>query len=403
MIPTIPLLDLNAQYRSIKAEIDAAISDVISRAAFIRGIDVDAFEQEFAVFCEAEACAAVGNGTDALYLALRSLGIGPGDEVVTVAHTFIATTEAITQCGARPVLIDIRADTMLLDPERLEMAITPRTKAVIPVHLYGQPCDMDAILKVAHRHGLKVIEDAAQAHGARWRHRRIGSIGDVTCFSFYPGKNLGAFGDGGAIVSNDRALVDTARMLSNHGRHTKYIHSREGVNSRLDGLQAAVLRVKLRHLDEWNGARQRIANRYLSALAPLGEGLPMPRPECEPVWHQFVITVAHREELQALLKENGIETGVHYPCPLHLQPAYTHLGVQEGSLPITERVAARVLSLPVFPELTEAQVDRVAAMVLDGIARREKCLKTVSQHSLETQDTAAVLAGPEYAHVVAEA
>jgi dTDP-4-amino-4,6-dideoxygalactose transaminase len=369
MTSKIPSSDLNAQYRTIKDEIDAAIADVIARSAFIRSADVDAFEQEFATYCEAEACAAVGNGTDALYLALRALGVGPGDEVITVAHTFIATTEAITQCGARPVLIDICDDTMLLDPERLEMAITPRTKAVIPVHLYGQPCDMDAILTVARRHRIKVVEDAAQAHGARWRGRRVGSLGDVACFSFFPGKNLGAFGDAGAVVSNDRTLINTVRVLSNHGRHSKYIHSCEGVNSRLDGLQAAILRVKLGHLDEWNAARRRIAERYFAALAALGASVPTVRPECEPVWHQFVIKVEHRDELQGLLKQKGVETGIHYPCPLHLQPAYEHLGMGEGSLPVTERVVARILSLPIYPEMTKLQADRVAAMVLEGAAR----------------------------------
>jgi dTDP-4-amino-4,6-dideoxygalactose transaminase len=375
MASKIPLLDLNAQYQTIKAEIDEAMADVIGRSAFIRGPDVDAFEEEFAKFCDAEACAAVGNGTDALYLVLRALGIGSGDEVVTVAHTFIATTEAITQCGAQPVFVDIRDDTMLLNPERLEAAITPRTRAVIPVHLYGQPCNMDPILEVARARGLKVIEDAAQAHGARWRGRRIGSISDAACFSFYPGKNLGAYGDGGSIVSNDRSLIDTVRMLSNHGRHTKYIHSREGVNSRLDGLQAAILRVKLRYLDEWNAARRHIASRYMAVLGPLGVGLPAVQSECEPVWHQFVIAVEHRDELQSMLKMEGIETGIHYPCPLHLQPAYAYLGVREGSLPVTERVAARILSLPIFPEMTEVEVGRVATKICDGIAARHRSLE----------------------------
>jgi dTDP-4-amino-4,6-dideoxygalactose transaminase len=367
MSQRIVLADLNAQYRAIKTEIDTTIADVIARSAFIRSADVAAFEDEFAAFCQAEACAAVGNGTDAIYLALRALGIGPGDEVITVAHTFIATTEAITQCGARPVLVDVRDDTMLLDPERLEAAITSRTKAVIPVHLYGQLCDMDAIGAVARQYGLKIIEDAAQAHGARWRGQRVGSIGDATCFSFYPGKNLGAFGDAGAVVSNDRRLIETVRILSNHGRLSKYIHSREGVNSRLDGLQAAILRVKLRHLEQWNAARRRIAGWYLSALAGPEVGLPVVRPECEPVWHQFVICVRHRDELQALLRESGIETGVHYPCPLHLQPAYAHFGMAEGSLPITERAVARILSLPIFPEMTQTQLQQVATAVRDGV------------------------------------
>jgi dTDP-4-amino-4,6-dideoxygalactose transaminase len=367
----IPLVDLRTQYESIRSEIDSAMVDVIERSAFIRGADVDAFEREFAAFCQAEGCAGVANGTDALFLSLRALGIGPGDEVVTVAHTFIATTEAITQCGARPVLVDVRADTMLMDPERLEAAITPRTKAVIPVHLYGQPCDMDAIMSVARRCGLKVIEDAAQAHGARWRGRRVGGIGDAACFSFYPGKNLGAYGDGGAVVSNDRSFIDTVRMLSNHGRHSKYIHTREGVNSRLDGLQAAVLRVKMRHLEAWNAARRRIAGRYLSALAASGAQLPSIRPECEPVWHLFVIRVAYRETVREGLNAAGIETGVHYPCPLHLQPALEYLGLRAGTLPATEQAADHVVSIPIFPEMTDAQVDRIIAAVQECLAGRD--------------------------------
>jgi dTDP-4-amino-4,6-dideoxygalactose transaminase len=363
MTAAIPFVDLRAQYRSIKSEIDAAMASVIDCSAFIQGAEVAAFEQEFAEYCGARACASTGNGTDALYIALRALGIGPGDEVITVSHTFIATTEAISHCGARPVMVDIRNDTMLLDPERLEAAITPRTKAVIPVHLYGQICDMDAISTIARRHGLKIIEDAAQAHGATWRGRRVGGISDVTCFSFYPAKNLGAFGDAGAIVSDDVALIETARAIANHGRHSKYIHFREGVSSRLDGLQAAILRVKLRHLDEWNAARRRIAQQYLTHLSDTQVELPTTRHECDPVWHLFVIRTDDRDGLQAALKARGIETGVHYPCPLHLQPAYVELGVPKGSLPVTELVAGRILSLPMFPEMTSAQVENVVTAV----------------------------------------
>jgi dTDP-4-amino-4,6-dideoxygalactose transaminase len=363
MTLTVPFVDLRAQYATIKADIDSAIASVIDRSAFIQGAEVAAFEREFAEYCGADACASTANGTDALYIALRTLGIGPGDEVITVAHTFIATTEAISQCGARPVLVDIRDDTMLLDPGQLEAAITPRTKAIIPVHLYGQVCDMDAILPIARRHGLKVVEDAAQAHGATWHGRRTGGIGDVTCFSFYPAKNLGAFGDAGAIVSDSRAFIEAARTLANHGRQSKYIHLQEGVSSRLDGLQAAILRVKLRHLDAWNAARRRIARAYLSALAGSGVELPGVASACDPVWHLFVVRAADRDGLQASLKAKGIETGIHYPCPLHLQPAYGSLGVPRGSLPVTERTAARILSLPMFPEMTDVQVDHVAAAV----------------------------------------
>jgi dTDP-4-amino-4,6-dideoxygalactose transaminase len=363
MSAAVPFVDLRAQYASIKSEIDAAMASVIDRSAFIQGAEVAAFEQEFAAYCGAVACASTGNGTDALYIALRTLGIGPGDEVITVGHTFIATTEAISHCGARPVMVDIRNDTMLLDPERLEAAITPRTKAVIPVHLYGQVCDMDAIVAIARRHGLKIVEDAAQAHGAAWRGQRVGGISDVTCFSFYPAKNLGAFGDAGAIVSNDAALIENARAIANHGRHSKYIHLREGVSSRLDGLQAAILRVKLRYLDGWNAARRDIAQQYLTRLSNTGVELPAIRRECDPVWHLFVIRTDDRDSLQASLKASGVETGVHYPCPLHLQPAYAELGVPRGSLPVTESVAGRILSLPMFPEMTGAQVEHVIAAV----------------------------------------
>ena len=364
----VPFVDLRAQYATIKTGIDEAIASVIDRSAFIQGAEVALFEEEFAAYCGAEACASTGNGTDALYIALRALGIGPGDEVITVAHTFIATAEAISQCGALPVLVDIRDDTMLLDPRQFEAAITPRTKAVIPVHLYGQMCDMDAILTIARQHGIKVVEDAAQAHGATWRGRRAGGIGDVTCFSFYPAKNLGAFGDAGAIVSNSRPLIETARALANHGRQSKYIHLREGVSSRLDGLQAAILRVKLGHLDGWNAARRRLAGKYLSALAGSGVQLPETAPGSEPVWHLFVIRATDREGLRASLTARGIETGVHYPCPLHLQPAYTRLGMPKGALPVTERVADRILSLPMFPEMTDAQLDRVVAAIADAAA-----------------------------------
>jgi dTDP-4-amino-4,6-dideoxygalactose transaminase len=379
---TIPLVDLHAQYLAIKPDIDAAIQRVMAQCAFIGGEEVRAFETEFAAYCatreqpdggdgggegrsadEALHCATCANGTDALYLTLRALGIGPGDEVITVAHTFIATTEAISLTGARPVFVDIREDTMLMNADAVEAAITPRTRAVIPVHLYGQPCEMDRIVGIARRHGLKVIEDAAQAHGARWQQQRVGAIGDAACFSFYPGKNLGAYGDGGAIVSQDEDLIRRIRMLANHGRLEKYIHQIEGVNSRLDGLQAAILRVKLRHLDAWNAARQRHAVHYLEALHDSGVVLPVVHPDAEPVWHLFVVRVRERERVQARLKEQGIATGVHYPLPLHRQPAYKHLEIPEGALPVTERVAAEVVSLPIYAELTAEQVEAISRTV----------------------------------------
>lgn len=355
----IQLVDLKAQYDTIQNEITEAIQSVIDSSAFVGGNVVREFEKEFAAYCDVKACVGVGNGTDAIYLTLRAMGIGPGDEVITVAHTFIATSEAISMTGAHPVFVDIKEDTMLMDPSLIEKAITPRTKAIVAVHLYGQPCDMDAIMQIAERHGLKVIEDAAQAHGARWRGRRVGSIGDAACFSFYPGKNLGAFGDAGAVVSNDVELMDKVRMVANHGRLEKYTHKMEGVNSRLDGLQAAILRVKLRHLDNWNESRRRHADFYFEALTGGDLQMPVVHEHAEPVWHLFVVRVSDRAGLQAALKQEGIATGVHYPVPLHRQPAYEDLGVPRESLPVTELVAGRVVSLPMYPELTPAQMETI--------------------------------------------
>jgi dTDP-4-amino-4,6-dideoxygalactose transaminase len=362
----IPLCDLYAQYLTIKPDIDAAIERTIVHSAFIGGEELQAFEAEFANYCESKACVGVGNGTDALYLALRGLGVGPGDEVVTVAHTFIATAETITLTGARPIFVDIREDTMLMDPDALESVITARTRAIIPVHLYGQPCDMDRIMEVARRHKLKVVEDAAQAHGARWRGKRVGSIGDVACFSFFPGKNLGAYGDAGAVVSQDEQLIQRIRMLANHGRMDKYIHENEGVNSRLDGLNAAILRVKLRHLDEWNEARRRHVRQYMETLRDSGAMLPVVNTNADPVWHLFVIRVPQRDRIQARLNERGIAAGIHYPVPLHRQPAYKHLNIADGALPITERVAASIISLPMYPELIRDQIEVVSRAVIEA-------------------------------------
>jgi dTDP-4-amino-4,6-dideoxygalactose transaminase len=360
----IPLVGLFDQYQNIKPEIDAAIANVISQSAFVGGDEVRKFETEFAAYCETLACVGVGNGTDAINLTLRAMGIGAGDEVITVAHTFIATTEAISNTGARPVFVDIKDETMLMDPALVEQAITPRTKAIIPVHLYGQPCDLDELMDIAERHRLKVIEDAAQAHGARWRGRRAGSIGDAGCFSFYPGKNLGAFGDAGAVVSDDEDLIERVRMLANHGRLEKYTHKLEGVNSRLDGMQAAILRVKLQHLDSWNESRRRHADFYFETLGAADLRLPGTDERAEPVWHLFVVRVAERDQLQRTLKEHGIATGVHYPVPLHLQPACEYLGIAPGSLPVTEKVAAEVISLPMYPELIASQLERIANAVI---------------------------------------
>jgi dTDP-4-amino-4,6-dideoxygalactose transaminase len=360
----VPFVDLHAQYLTIKEDIDAAIARTIARSAFIGGDELQSFEVEFARYCDVAACVGVGNGTDALYLTLRALGIGPGDEVITVSHTFIATAEAVSMTGAQPVFVDIDDDTMLMDPDALEAAVTARTRAVIPVHLYGQACDMDRIIAVAKRHQLKVIEDAAQAHGARWRGQRVGSIADAGCFSFFPGKNLGAYGDAGGVVSNDEDLIRRIRMLANHGRAEKYVHERLGVNSRLDGLQAAILRVKLRHLDAWNDERRRVARQYGEPLRDSDVRLPVVNPEAEPVWHLFVVRTGDRDQLLAKLKAQGIAGGVHYPVPLHLQPAYQHLQIPAGALPITERAAATVVSLPMYPEMMQEQVEVVSQAVM---------------------------------------
>ncbi len=363
----IPLVGLFDQYQTIQPKIDAAINNIITSSAFVGGEEVRGFEQEFAAYCDAKACVGVGNGTDALYLTLRALGIGPGDEVITVAHTFIATSEAISSTGALPIFIDVKDDTMLMDPALIEAAVTPRTKAIVPVHLYGQSCDMDAIMEIARKHGLKVVEDAAQAHGGRWRGQRVGSIGDAATFSFYPGKNLGAFGDAGAVVSQDEARIEQIRTIANHGRLEKYTHKMEGVNSRLDGLQAAILRVKLRYLDEWNSKRRQIADAYMEQLSPLGIGLPIVGENAEAVFHLFVVRVAERERLQSLLKEEGIATGVHYPVPLHLQPAYENRR-SSFELPATERAAREVLSLPMYPELRQEQIEAVCNAVTAAYA-----------------------------------
>jgi dTDP-4-amino-4,6-dideoxygalactose transaminase len=356
----VPFVDLRAQYESIRPEIDSAIDRVLASGDFIGGEDCEAFESEFAAYCEARACVGVGNGTDAIHLALRAAGIGPGDEVITVANTFIATAEAITMTGARPVFVDVCAETHQIDPDAVESAVGPRTRAVVAVHLFGIPAPIDDLMEIAHRRDLLVLEDAAQAHGARLKGKRVGSLGHVACFSFYPSKNLGAYGDAGAVVGNDAELVERVRKLRNHGRTEKYVHEIEGVNSRLDNLQAAVLRVKLRHLDDWNAARRRVASQYAELLAGLPVTAPNPDPESEPVWHLFVVRTQRRGDLQDELRSRGVATGVHYPIPLHLQPAYRDAGLRRGPLPVTENLAAEILSLPMFPEMTPQMVQHVA-------------------------------------------
>ncbi len=361
----VPMVDLKAQYDRIRSEVDAALARVIESAAFIKGEDCALFESEFAAWCGAKAACGVANGTDALTLCLRAYGIGPGDEVVTVANTFIATGEAILLNGARPVFVDVDPITYTMDPAQVEAALTSRTKLILPVHLYGHPADMKPILEIAARHGLRVLEDAAQAHGAEIAGRRAGALGHAACFSFYPAKNLGAYGDAGMVVSNDAEFVALVRQIANHGGGTsKYDNVVLGTNSRLDTLQAAVLRVKLRHLEAWNRERRQRAEAYTRALSDApAVALPRERPGARSAWHLYTIRVADRDGLQAHLKAQGIGTAVHYPRPIHLQPSMTAAGGRAGMLPVSEALAREVLCLPLYPELPLEVVDRVAAEV----------------------------------------
>jgi len=365
----VPFLDLGAQNRPLRSEILASVEEVIDASAFAGGPFVASFEEDFAAFCASRHAVGVGNGTDALWFALLALGVGPGDEVITVAHTFMATAEAITFCGAKPVFVDIEEDTYTLNPALLEAAITPRTKAIVPVHLYGQMADMDAIMAVAGRHGIPVVEDACQAHGATYRGRRAGSIGAAGCFSFYPGKNLGAFGEAGAVVTQDAALAAKMRVLRDHGQERKYHHSVVGWNGRMDGIQGAVLRVKLRSLEAWNQARRDHARRYGELLAGLGDiALPQNPPERGHVFHLYVVRVAERDRILAKLGAAGISCGIHYPRPIHLQEAYRSLGLGRGALPVTERCADECLSLPMYAELSAAQIKAVAGALEAALA-----------------------------------
>jgi dTDP-4-amino-4,6-dideoxygalactose transaminase len=361
----VPMVDLKAQYAHIRAEVDAAVARVLESAAFIKGEDCGHLETEFAAWCGAKAACGVANGTDALILSLRAYGVGPGDEVVTVANTFIATGEAILLNGARPVFVDVDPVTYTMDPAHLEKAITPRTKLVLPVHLYGHPADMEAIVDIAGRHGLPVLEDAAQAHGAEVEGRRAGTLGHAACFSFYPGKNLGAYGDAGMVVSNDAEFVARVRQIANHGGGAnKYDNVVLGTNSRLDTLQAAVLRVKLRHLDAWNRDRRERAAAYSRALADAPSiVLPKERPGARSAWHLYTLRVKDRDGLQAYLKAQGIATAVHYPRPIHLQPAMAPARGRPGMLPVSEALSREVLCVPLYPELPFPAVERVAAEV----------------------------------------
>lgn len=357
----VPYLDLKAQYMDLRDELDAAIQQVISNTAFAGGPYVAAFEEEFAAYCQCEYAAGVSSGTNAIQLALLALDIGPGDEVITAANTFIATAEAISHCGATPVFADCDPDTFTLDPAAAEAAITARTKAIIPVHLFGQSADMDAFMEMGSRYGLYILEDASQAHGAEYKGRRVGSFGIAGCFSLYPGKNLGAYGDAGIVVSNNMEIIDRIKLLRDHGSVRKYEHIVVGWNARMDGIQGAVLSVKLRYLDEANQLRRDNAERYNQMLADCQElQLPQAHPNGKHVYHIYAVCTDHRDELLKYLPEHGVGCGVHYPKALHLQPAYAHLGHGTGSYPVAEATAARFLSLPMFPELTEEQVAYVA-------------------------------------------
>ena len=357
----IPFVDLASQRATIAGEIDEAVRGCLDRNDWILGRDVSAFEGELAAYCETGFAVGTDSGLSALDLTLRALDIGPGDEVVTAANTFVATALAIVSAGATPVLVDADPETFNLDAALLEQAVTERTRAVMPVHLYGQPADMDAITAVADRHGLFVIEDACQSHGARYKGRRTGSLGHAAAFSFYPSKNLGAYGDAGAVVTSDERLLDRLRLLRNYGQREKYVHDVQGFNRRLDTLQAAVLRVKLGHLDAWNDARRRCAALYDELLGAQGVSTPATAEWAEHVWHLYVIRVANRDELRGFLDERGIETGIHYPLPIHLQPAFEELGYPRGSFPVTERLAGEILSLPMYPNSTKVQKIRTVA------------------------------------------
>ncbi|RLE43897.1 erythromycin biosynthesis sensory transduction protein eryC1 [Candidatus Woesearchaeota archaeon] len=355
----VPFVDLKAQYRLIAQEIDRAISDVISKTAFIGGYFTKEFEKAFCHYLGVSHCVGVGNGTDALYIALRSLGVGQGDEVITVANSFVATSEAITMTGAKVIFVDCDPVFYNIDLKKVENAITSKTKAIIPVHLYGMPVDMPTLMEIARKYELIVVEDAAQAHGARIGERKVGTWGHAACFSFYPGKNLGAYGDAGAIVTNDEALAVYARMLANHGRVEKYDHEFEGVNSRMDGIQAAVLSVKLKYLDEWNEKRRLNAKCYTEQLKSTGIIVPKEDDSIYNVYHLYVIRVGNRDEVREHLKRKGISTGIHYPVALPNLTAYKYLGHRPEDFPIATRFSKQILSLPMYPELGEDQLNYV--------------------------------------------
>jgi dTDP-4-amino-4,6-dideoxygalactose transaminase len=364
----VPFLDLKSHHAPMLNEINGAIRDVVENSAFAGGPFVERFEEDFAAYCNSSYAIGVGSGTDALWLVLLALGVGPGDEVITVPNTFMATVEAITYSGARPILVDVDERTYTMDPSALAKAITARTKAIIPVHLFGQPADMDPILEIAHQHGLFVVEDAAQAHGAEYRGRKVGTLGDAACFSFYPGKNLGAFGEAGAVVTDNPELQEKIRVLRDHGQVRKYHHTLVGWNCRMDGIQGAVLQIKLRYLEKGNQLRRAHASWYDRALNSIEAVItPWHDTHVRHVYHIYAIRVQDRDEVMQSLAEKHIGCGIHYPVPIHLQGAYRSLGYEEGAFPIAEQCAAEFLSLPMFPELTSEQLELVIQGVKEAI------------------------------------
>jgi dTDP-4-amino-4,6-dideoxygalactose transaminase len=362
---TVPYLDLRAQYRSLRSEVLRALEEICESTSFAQGRATSEFEAKFAAYCGIDHCVSLNSGTSALHLALRCLDVGPGDEVVTVSMTFIATAWAISYVGATPVFVDIDPVRRTLNPDNLEAAITSRTKAIIPVHLYGMPAEMDRIMAIAEQHGLPVIEDAAQAHGARYRGRRVGQFGKIACFSFYPSKNLGAYGEGGALITNDASVAQRARSLRDHAQSQKYLHDEIGYNYRMDGFQGAVLTIKLKHLDEWNTARIDCARQYTELLKDSSYKLPPHISDSECVWHCYVIETPERDRVRSALEDGGIQTAIHYPVPVHLQKAYANLDYRSGDLPVTEALCQHCLSLPIYPELSKEKISRVASVLLD--------------------------------------
>jgi dTDP-4-amino-4,6-dideoxygalactose transaminase len=365
----IPYLDLKAQYRTIQKEIEEAVKSVLESGYFVLGEEVAAFEQSFAAYCQTRFAVAVNTGTSALHLALLAAGVGPGDEVITTSLTFVATAAAVAYTGAKPVFVEIDPDTLNLDARKAAQAVTPRTKALLPVHLHGKPVDMALLLEISKKNNIALIEDAAQAHGAEFQGRRAGSMGLAGCFSFYPGKNLGAYGEGGAVTTNDEGIAKKIRLLRDWGAEKRYHHDVKGFNFRMESLQGAILRVKLKHLEKWTQARQALAKRYDEKLKGLPLEVPQTPPGVRHVYHVYAILAEKRDQLQQYLEGRGVQTNIHYPIPVHLQKAYADLGYKAGDFPATEKACDRLLSLPLYPEMTEAQVDEVVQAVRDGLKK----------------------------------